>query len=87
MHEVRVAMDQLKPELVVVGRTLDAIRSHGLLEPYSTIERFQFGREGGVMMLVSRIVDSDPARAVNAVIYLADPVVDPSSSLVSSRRA
>lgn len=69
---------QLRPELIVVGRTLDAMRSHGLLAGYPHIERFPYGREGGLMKLVSRVVDSDPMRTLDAVIYLMDPV-DPSS--------
>ena len=32
------------------------------------------------MMLVSHIVDTDPAKALDAVIYLMDPV-DPSSNV------
>jgi len=71
--------NHLKPQLVIVGRTLDAMRSHGLLPGYAAIERFPYGREGGLMMLVSRVVDPDPARALDAVIYLIDPV-DPSST-------
>ncbi|MBI3285384.1 MAG: methylglyoxal synthase [Burkholderiales bacterium] len=73
------ALAHLQPQLVVVGRTLDAMFSHGLLEICPAIERFPYGREGGLMKLVSRVVDSDPARAVDAVIYLIDPV-DPSSA-------
>ncbi|MDL2355824.1 MAG: methylglyoxal synthase [Pseudomonadota bacterium] len=76
----RAAIEQhLKPQLVVVGRTLDAIRGHGLLPGYEAIERFPYGREGGLMMLVARVVESDPARTLDAVIYLIDPV-DPSSN-------
>ena len=69
----------LKPHFIVVGRTLDAINSHGLLVNYPAIERFPYGRDGGLMMLVSRVVDTDPAKALDAVIYLIDPV-DPSSN-------
>ena len=69
----------LQPQLIVVGRTLDAIRSHGLLAGYPSIERFPYGREGGLMMLVSRVVEADPSRTLDAVIYLMDPV-DPSSN-------
>ena len=69
----------LQPHLIVVGRTLDAICSHNLLPGYQAIERFPYGREGGLMMLVSRVVDTDPAQALDAVIYLMDPV-DPSSN-------
>ncbi|GIZ51093.1 methylglyoxal synthase [Noviherbaspirillum aridicola] len=69
----------LQPTLVVVGRTMDAIENYGLLPGYGRFERFPYGREGGLMMLVSRVVDPVPARGVDAVIYLIDPV-DPSSS-------
>ena len=69
----------LQPQFIVVGRTLDAIRNHGLLPGYPSIERFPYGREGGLMMLVSRVVDTDPAKTLDAVIYLMDPV-DPSSN-------
>jgi methylglyoxal synthase len=79
LNTARKAIDFLQPEFVVVGRTLDAIRSHRLLDGYDAIERFPYGREGGLMMLVSRVVDPDPARALDAVIYLMDPV-DPSSN-------
>lgn len=76
----RAAIEQhLQPQLIVVGRTLDAIRSHGLLPGYPSIERFPYGREGGLMKLVSRVVESDPAKTLDAVIYLIDPV-DPSSN-------
>lgn len=69
----------LQPTLVVVGRTLDAMRTHGLLDGYPNIERFPYGREGGLMKLVSRVVDPDPQRTLDMVIYLIDPV-DPSSA-------
>lgn len=69
----------LQPKFFVVGRTLDAIRSHGLLPEYPSIERFPYGREGGLMMLVSRIVETDTTNALDAIIYLMDPT-DPSSN-------
>ncbi|MCU6434215.1 methylglyoxal synthase [Undibacterium sp. Jales W-56] len=78
LRGAQAALHTLQPELIVVGRTLDAIISHGLLEYCPAHERFPYGREGGLMKLVSRVVDSDPARSVDAVIYLIDPV-DPSS--------
>jgi methylglyoxal synthase len=78
--EGRAAIETyLQPHFVVVGRTLDAIRNHRLLEDYPSVERFPYGREGGLMMLVSRIVESDPEKAVDAIIYLMDPA-DPSSN-------
>jgi methylglyoxal synthase len=76
----RAAIEQhLQPELIVVGRTLDAMRQLNLLDGYPHVERFPYGRQGGLMKLVSRVVDSDPARTLDAVIYLMDPV-DPSST-------
>ncbi len=75
----RAALDRLAPQLVVVGRTLDAIAQQHLLDGYGRIERFPYGREGGLMRLVSRVVETDPARRLDAVIYLIDPV-DPSST-------
>lgn len=74
----RHAIAHLQPEWIVVGRTLDAIIAHDLLAVCGQHQRFPYGREGGLMKLVARVVDSDPLRAVDAVIYLIDPV-DPSS--------
>ncbi len=76
-HDAIVA--HLQPDLVVVGRTLDAIVAHGLLKNYPNIERFPYGRDGGLMKLVARVVDTDRSRTLDAVIYLIDPV-DPSST-------
>ncbi|MEB0137783.1 MULTISPECIES: methylglyoxal synthase [unclassified Undibacterium] len=72
------AISWLQPEFVVIGRTLDALSNHGLISSDMQIERFPYGRDGGLMKLVARVVDDDPVRAVDAVIYLIDPV-DPSS--------
>lgn len=72
------SIQHLQAEWIIVGRTLDAIISHNLLNVCGKHERFPYGREGGLMKLVSRVVDHDPTRAVDAVIYLIDPV-DPSS--------
>ncbi len=68
----------LKPEWVVVGRTLDAIHSHGLSSLCEPHVRFPYGRDGGLMKLVAHVVNSDPVNSVDAVVYLIDPV-DPSS--------
>lgn len=78
LRHARSSIQHLNIEWIVVGRTLDAIISHHLLDVCPQHERFPYGREGGLMKLVSRVVDSDPARTVDAVIYLIDPV-DPSS--------
>lgn len=78
LRGARTSIAHLQPEWIVVGRTLDAIVSHDLIGVCARHERFPYGREGGLMKLVARVVDSDPLRAVDAVIYLIDPV-DPSS--------
>lgn len=78
LRGARNALAHLQVELVVVGRTLDALTAHGLQDACPAVERFPYGREGGLMKLVARVVEDDPARAVDAVIYLIDPV-DPSS--------
>lgn len=70
---------RLRPELIAVGGSFDAIRAHGLLQAYENLHRFPNGRDGGLMKLVSRVADPDPARTLDAVIYLIDPV-DPSSA-------
>lgn len=75
----RQRIEALQPELIVVGRTLDAIGQMGLLPGYPHLVRFPYGRQGGLMKLVSRTVDADPERTLDAVIYLIDPV-DPSST-------
>ncbi|EOA05491.1 methylglyoxal synthase [Herbaspirillum frisingense GSF30] len=72
-------IESLQPELIVVGRTLDAIGQMNLLPGYPHLVRFPYGRQGGLMKLVSRTVDPDPERTLDAVIYLVDPV-DPSST-------
>ena len=72
------AIAQLHIDWIIVGRTLDAINTHGLTHHCARFERFPYGREGGLMKLVARVVDSQPQTAIDAVIYLIDPV-DPSS--------
>lgn len=73
-----LSLQALQPEWVVVGRTLDAIYSHGLSTLCEPHVRFPYGRDGGLMKLVAHVVNSDPQNSVDAVVYLIDPV-DPSS--------
>nr|WP_315483399.1 methylglyoxal synthase [uncultured Undibacterium sp.] len=68
------SIQALEIEWVVVGRTLDAIQAHGLLEQCSPHVRFPYGRDGGLMKLVAHVVNSDPHNSIDAVIYLIDPV-------------
>jgi methylglyoxal synthase len=69
---------ELRAELFVVGRTHAALASAGLLAGYPGLHRLPERREGGVMRLCAMVVDDDPARALDAVIYLLDPD-DPTS--------
>jgi methylglyoxal synthase len=70
----REAISALDIEWVVVGRTLDAIHSHGLQNICSHYIRFPYGRDGGLMKLVAHVVNRDLDNSVDAVIYLIDPV-------------
>lgn len=68
------SIQALEIEWVVVGRTLDAIQTHGLTTLCQPHVRFPYGREGGLMKLVAHVVNSDPHNSIDAVIYLIDPV-------------
>jgi methylglyoxal synthase len=68
------SIQALDIEWVVVGRTLDAIQTHGLLDLCSRHVRFPYGRDGGLMKLVAHVVNRDPQNSIDAVIYLIDPV-------------
>lgn len=68
------SIQALQIEWVVVGRTLDAIQSHGLIQQCQHHVRFPYGRDGGLMKLVAHVVNRDPENSVDAVIYLIDPV-------------
>ncbi|NYT37015.1 methylglyoxal synthase [Allopusillimonas soli] len=62
-----------------VGRTCDAIERSGLLQNYSGLIRYPYGREGGLMKLVARVTEGrDGSEPFDGAIYLIDPV-DPSS--------
>ena len=63
----------------VVGRTYDAIVAAGLPGVDSTLQRYPFGHEGGLMKLVAEVVGMpEPGRTLDGAIYIMDPV-DPSS--------
>lgn len=64
--------------LHAVGRTHDGIAQAGLLQDYSGLVRYPYGREGGLMKLVAEVVGMGPERTLDGAIYLIDPV-DPSS--------
>jgi len=68
----------LRPELYVVGRTWAAMTEGGLFARYDGLHRLPDQRDGGVVRLVALLVDDDPARSLDAIVYLLDPD-DPSS--------
>lgn len=76
-HE-RAIRHELGIELFVVGRTHAALRAQGLLEGYAGLHALPERREGGLIRLTAMLVDEDPARTLDAVIYLLDPE-DPTS--------
>lgn len=66
-------------QLHTVGRTHDAILREGMLQGYSGLIRYPYGREGGLMKLVARVTEGrDGDAPFDGAIYLIDPV-DPSS--------
>ncbi|MBR7748152.1 methylglyoxal synthase [Undibacterium baiyunense] len=73
-QRAKKSIQALDIEWVVVGRTLDAIQTHGLTTLCQPHVRFPYGREGGLMKLVAHVVNSDPHNSIDAVIYLIDPV-------------
>ena len=66
-------------QLHTVGRTHDAIVREGMLQGYSGLVRYPYGREGGLMKLVARVTEGRDGNApFDGAVYLIDPV-DPSS--------
>jgi methylglyoxal synthase len=57
--------DVLSARVVAVGGTHDTVRQHGLLSDYPRLERLPEARLGGIVSLVARVVDPDPARAID----------------------
>ncbi|HEX4883771.1 MAG TPA: methylglyoxal synthase [Casimicrobiaceae bacterium] len=76
-HE-RAIRVELHLELFAVGRTHGALRAQGLLDGYAGLHALPERREGGLMRLAAMLVDEDPARALDAIVYLLDPD-DPAS--------
>lgn len=68
------SIQALNIEWIVVGRTLDAIHTHGLTDQCQPHVRFPYGRDGGLMKLVAHVVNKEADNSVDAVIYLIDPV-------------
>jgi methylglyoxal synthase len=70
---------ELGIELHTVGRAYDAILREGMLQGYSGLVRYPYGRDGGLMKVVARVTPPREGQAsLDGAIYLIDPV-DPSS--------
>jgi methylglyoxal synthase len=74
----RSIRDELRAELFVLGQTYDALLAQHVLAGYPRLVRLPPRREGGLIHLVGDVVSGDPARRLDAVIYLLDPD-DPTS--------
>ena len=74
----RSIREELRAELFVLGQTYDALAADGVLADYPRLIRLPVRRDGGVIHLVAAVVSGDPARRLDAVIYLLDPD-DPTS--------
>jgi len=70
--------DALKPEFLVVGQTFDALVEGRVLAGYRGMHRLPTRRDGGLIHLVAGVVADDPARRLDAIVYLLDPD-DPTS--------
>lgn len=75
----RPFLEELGLGIAAVGGSADALQKLDLLQDYEGLTRLPYGREGGVMRVVSRIAGGvDPADELAGAIYLLDPL-DPSS--------
>jgi methylglyoxal synthase len=74
----RVIREELRPEIFALGQTCDALAGAGVLAGYPRLTRLPTRREGGLIHLVAAVVSGDPARRLDAMIYLLDPD-DPTS--------
>ena len=74
----RVIREELRAEIFALGQTHDALADAGVLAGYPRLTRLPPRREGGLIHLVAAVVSGDPARRLDAMIYLLDPD-DPTS--------
>ena len=70
--------DDLAPELFVVGQTYDALLEARVLVGYRGLHRLPTRRDGGLIHLVAGVVQEDPDRRLDLIVYLLDPD-DPTS--------
>jgi methylglyoxal synthase len=68
----------LRPHILALEGSYRSLRRYGVLDGYAGLETLPCGAQGGLVSLAARLVDPDPARAVDWVIYLMDPA-DPTT--------
>lgn len=76
-RHARAMRDELRFSLYVVGRTHAALADAGLAG-HPAMHALPERRRGGLMRLAAMLVDEEPARALDAIVYLLDPD-DPTS--------
>ncbi len=75
----RTALRELQLGIAAVGGCADAVEQLALVDNFPHLMRLPYGREGGVMRMVSRIAGGvHPEQELAGAIYLLDPL-DPSS--------
>jgi methylglyoxal synthase len=79
----RTIREELRAELFVLGQTCDALTAAKVLADYPRLTRLPARRDGGLIHMVAAVVSGDPARRLDAVIYLLDPD-DPSAMFPES---
>src|ERR1700690_1458211 len=70
--------DKLQLEILALGQTHDALVESGILADYRGLKRLPTRRDGGLIHLAAAVVSGDPARRLDAILYLLDPD-DPTS--------
>jgi methylglyoxal synthase len=70
--------DELELEILALGQTHDALVESGILADYRGLKRLPTRRDGGLIHLAAAVVSGDPARRLDAILYLLDPD-DPTS--------
>ena len=68
----RAIREELRAELFVLGHTYDALAASKVLADYPRLKRLPARRDGGLIHLVTSVVSGDPARRLDAMIYLLD---------------
>ena len=77
-HFERAITRELGLVLYATGRTHAALVRHGLFDGYAHLHALPDRRDGGLMRIAAMLVDDEPDRTLDALVYLLDPE-DPTS--------